>query len=130
MPQGYVLGLVLFTLYTGPIGQIIRRHRIALHLFVDGSQVYVSFKIKDTNNETIAFARIQARVGELKTCMIHRQLQSNDNKIEVHVITIPKSASKRSLTDVVIDDSILKLITVARNLGVMFDSAFNMKSQV
>ena len=34
------------------------------------------------------------------------------------------------MTDVVIGDSILKPTTVARNLGVMFDSAFNMKSQV
>ena len=35
-----------------------------------------------------------------------------------------------TITAVVIGDSILKPTTVARNLGVMFDSAFNMKSQV
>ena len=39
---------VLFTLY---IGQIVRRHRLHFNLFADDSQLYVSFKIKDTNDK-------------------------------------------------------------------------------
>ena len=66
VPQGYVLGPVLFTLYTGPIEQIVRRHRLDFHLFADDSQRYVSFNIKDTNDGLAALARIQACVGELK----------------------------------------------------------------
>ena len=62
--------------------------------------------------------------------MIHHRLQLNDCKTEILVITTPSSAGKHNVTDVVIGDSILKPTTVARNLGVMFDSAFNMKSQV
>ena len=62
--------------------------------------------------------------------MIHHRLQLNDSKTEILVITTPSSAGKHNLTDVVIGDSILKPTTVARNLGVMFDSAFNMKFQV
>ena len=130
VPQGSVLGPVLFTLYTGPIGQIIRRHRLDFHLFADDSQLYGSFKINDTNDDTIALARILACVDELKAWMIHHRLQLNDSKTEVLVFTTPSSAGKHNLTDVVIGDSILKPTTVARNLGVMFDSAFNMKSIV
>ena len=130
MPKGSVLGPVLFTLYTGPIGQIIRRHRLDFHLFADDSQLYVSFQINDANDETIALARIQACVDELKAWMIHHRLQLNDSKTEVLVFTTPSSAGKHNLTDVVTGGSILKPTTVARNLGVVFDSAFNMKSQV
>ena len=130
VPQGSVLGPVLFTIYTGPIGQIIRRHPLDLHLCADDSQLYVSFKIKDTNDETIALARIQACVDELKAWMIHHRLQLNDSKTEMLVITTPSSAGKHNLTDVAIGDSILKPTTVARNLGVVFGSTFNMKSQV
>ena len=89
----------------------------------------VTFKIKDTNDETIALARIQACIDELKAWMIHHRLQLNDSKTEILVITTPSLAGKHNLTDVVNCDSILKPTTVARNLGVMFDSAFNMKSQ-
>ena len=59
---GYDLGPVLLTLYPGPIGQIIRRHRLDFHFFADDSQLYVSLKIKDTNDETIALASIQASI--------------------------------------------------------------------
>ena len=130
VPQGSVLGPVLFTIYTGPIGKIIRRHRLDFHLFADESQLYVSFKIKNTNDETIAVARLHACIDELKAWTIHYRLQLDDSKTEILVITTPSSAGKHNLTDVVIGDSILKATTVARNLGVMFDSAFNMKSQV
>ncbi|KAI0231603.1 Protein phosphatase 1 regulatory subunit 21 [Lamellibrachia satsuma] len=130
VPQGSVLGPVLFTLYTGPIGQIVRRHRLDFHLFADDSQLYVSFKIKDTSDEMAALARIQACIGELKAWMTHHRLQLNDDKTEVLVITTPSSASKHSLTDVVIGDSILQPTAVARNIGVMFDSELSMKSQV
>ena len=128
--KGSVFGPVLFTLYTGPIGQILRRHRLDFHLFAGDSQLYVSFKIKDTNDETIALARMLACIDELKAWMIHRRLQLNDSNSDIRVITTPSSAGKHHLTDAFSSDSILKPTTVARNLGVIFDIALKMKSQV
>ena len=90
----------------------------------------MSFKINGTNDETIALARIQACVNELKAWMIRHRLQLNDSKTEILVITTPSSVGKHNQTDFVVGDSILKPTTVAHNMGVMFDSAFNMKSQV
>ena len=130
VPRGSGLGPVSFTLYTGLIGQIIRRHRLDFYLFAGDSQLHVSFKIKDPNFETIALARIQACVETFKACIIHHRLQLNDSKTEVLMITTPSSACKHNLSDFVIGDSILEPTTIARNLGVMFYSAFNMKSQV
>ena len=91
--------------------------------------MYVSFKIKDTNDEMAVLARTQACAGELKAWMT-QHLQLNDDKTEVLVITTLSSASKHSLTDVVIGGSILQPTAVARNIGVMFDSKLCMKSHM
>ena len=45
----------LFTLYTGPIGQMIKHHQLDCHTFADDSQLYVSFKINDLTDEKAAF---------------------------------------------------------------------------
>ena len=55
---------------------------------------------------------------------------TNDDKTEVRVIITPNSASKHSLTDIVIGDSILQPTAVARNIGMMFDSELGINSHV
>ncbi len=49
VPQGSVLGPMEFisTLYTKPIGGIIREHRLKYYLYADGSQNYFTFESID-----------------------------------------------------------------------------------
>ena len=46
IPQGSVLGPIMFTLYMVPLGEICRKHDITYQLYVNDQQMYISFKLK------------------------------------------------------------------------------------
>ena len=48
--QGSVLGPILVTRYTKPLGAIAHKHRLQLHLFADDAHLYLVF-IPVTENE-------------------------------------------------------------------------------
>jgi hypothetical protein len=58
VPQGSVLGPVLFTLYTTPLSDIISSYNdISQHLYADDTQVYFAIT---PNNASIAIPRLQS----------------------------------------------------------------------
>jgi len=48
VPQGSVLGPLLFVLYTAEIEDITRRHGLRLHQYADHCQVYCTVPVTDT----------------------------------------------------------------------------------
>ena len=65
VPQGSVVGPFLFTLYTGPISAICRRHDNDYQLYADDTQVYLNFNLTNTNDQKMALKKIEACVEEI-----------------------------------------------------------------
>ena len=82
IPQGSILGPILFTTYTVPIGNICRRHHVEFHLYADDTQIYLSFRPSTPQSKHDCIARIEKCIDEIGTWMTQNLLKLNSNKTE------------------------------------------------
>ena len=87
VPQGSVLGPILFVLYTHPISEIVSYHSLSHHSFSDNNQLYKSGNITQLP-EIIHSTQscISVNSVHVKAWMINNQLQLNNDKTEMILI--------------------------------------------
>ena len=79
-PQGSVLGLILFILYTTGLTSLIKSHGLTPHLYADGSQVYGPCPL----TKVYAFStKLTACSCAIASRMQSNRLQLNSDKTEV-----------------------------------------------
>ena len=64
IPQGSVLGPLLFSLYTSPLSDIASKHELCFHFYADDRQLYVAFETSSLNDMELSKCRLEACVLE------------------------------------------------------------------
>ena len=79
VPQGSVLGPLLFTLNTTPLSSLVSGHAIPHHLYADCSRLYVSFSSGDS---AVVLNGLQSCLGSVQLWMSTNKLKLNPDKTE------------------------------------------------
>jgi len=132
VPQGSVLGPILFTLNTEPISRIAMMHGIHHHKYADDTQLYIDFILtaEEDQGRAEAFWRMERCIKDIKYWRAYNKLKLNDSKTEVLVVTSKVHAEMNQDITLRIGDTAIIPTEAARNLGIIFDNRLSLESHV
>ena len=93
VPQGSVMGPLLFPIYLLPLGILIRKHGLELHAYADDTQLYISIKPINQHVVDEGVAKLENCLTDIYTWMSQNKLKLNADKTEALVMGTPQIKS-------------------------------------
>ena len=134
VPQGSILGPLLFIMYTKDLQAIADKYNLGIHLFADDTQIYTCFETETLQSVT---KRLQDCIGDIKNWMRMNYLKLNADKTEIIVIHTradrtpnPSEFVLERNDDPIASAGEIQSAASARNLGIWIDSTLSMSSHI
>ena len=123
--QGSMLRPILYTLYTVPLGDIIRKHGLLFDLYADDCQIYVPFK-SSPDEVSDALSKIEACAKGIFARMACNKLKLKRDKTEFLVIDA-KHRPRAPIDSITITDVRITSTLSTINIGVTFNDVMDLE---
>ena len=118
VPQGSVLGPILFILYTKPLSDLIQCHSIESQSFADDTQLQASVP---PSNIQSAISSLETCLSDIQIWMLENKLKLNNDRTEALLLrSSSKSFSVSKPTTFYVCGCEISFSSSARNLGFYF----------
>ena len=129
VPQGSVLGPVLFNIYIRSLYATIKKTGFSVEGYADDHQVYISFV--PLNQSTILTSSVQNCFNVIRKWMYQYCLQLNPGKTQLMVIGPPNVLQQIHINWAMLANGLcIRFVKYVKNLGVIIDESLSFKKQV
>ena len=128
VPQGSVLGPVLFIMYTQPLSAVVNSFSVDHASYADDTQLHDHCSLSDVNSMLLNLERC---ISGVTSWMIANKLSLNAEKTEAVLISSPrKSVSTTLPQDIHVDGARIEFTSSVKSLGVTLDNTLSMSTHV